>query len=886
MSKKRPQDTEYEDDIPRYPPNITLDQGVRPSKRTIRPSKNYSSIVPTKKAPRNTEEDPMEVMEIFGDNDFQNQLGGTGLPLKSTVYKSNKPKTSVVNENDPFRVSTIGKQTAFNPNRSKQNFEQAASSLRVSYRPSQYRPTYKPSVYEKTSVKKSAPNPNLYPQDRELPIHNEKKVPNYNNLFVPINNTYPDLIKPEIYPVHSYMEIPKGTKFFNPILSPSGLYFACIAEDPKEQEDLVYVWEINNLANYKHKFTRLNVASIAFTPDSLSIILVYKDTNPVIYSLKNANKVIDLQPNGEEGERIGLDFGFIMDGRYFGYASAKSFSMWNISTGGLVKYFPQNSPIKKIYNEHILYINSNDGQIKCTIIQFNGEKIYEEFNLKGVSDPSQILDCRLGPPPEYGYLIYVLEEGSIKYDFRTREYKGIHKFKRGSLFAFISEDCEYTAKSDLVSFDIHDVVNQKNIGSIINKDPFDCCGVSFENGKVFMVKNGEYICLHDFVNENKSDEYIWLDECPKKITNVRFSKNGDVFLAKEDENNYFSYNVRSKKIMKKWKSQSNSPLIFGISSGACSKFLMAIKENSNFIQVWDIENNKEVGKFLGFNSSNFYFSNDGKYLLAGTKRGNEVCRLWNLKDGTYKSFNYKEENNIDTFAALSEPKHEFVICCSQNQQPIILEAGSGDLIYKCESRYLYDKVTDIKTNSTDKGVVLIKGEEKGTPVGSLYRLCDGTLIENYENFNLLELSEKRGYLMSTDPKISDNRFCIANLNNLEDAKRKYVSEGCENSKFVYMPNDDEVVASIYQDFNDYNKEYTGQVSVIDPEEGKTLGIYQYKNNTNKPSIADVVYDERKYAIVPKFVVLIGFEESMAVNRRKINVARAKDNSNLEVYGKK
>lgn len=816
-----------------------------------------------KKIPKDEDEEAEQVNKVFrGKNQYPNEERN----------KFNNPEGSTI---DPYRGSIFGPPSK-NPNPSPLIPSEENDKAKVSYRPSMYRPTYNPSVYQKTSLR-SKPPTGIFPQDKDLPSKSELKYPEFEQL-VSFSSTNSNLLSHDIIQINSHMEIPEGTKCKSPLLSTSGLYFACIAEDPSEEEDVVYVWEINNLSSFKHKFTRVNVDSIAFTPDSLNIILVYKETNPVMYSLKDGNKVLDFSSNGEEGNRVYLDYGFISDGKFFGYASEKSFSLWSVSNGDLIKYFPSDAPIKKIFPEHIAYVKNKNGQSICTVIQYNGEEVYKEFNLKGVSNPKEVLDCRLST--DKTYFIYVVEDGPIIYDILSDTYSGVHRFKRGSKKAFVSEDCDFIAKTDMTNLDIYDIYSQEKVGSIVN-EPFDDCSVSFENGKIILINQGNYIHFHDFVNKNVIDQYIWLNKCPSSIKGVKFSKSGTTFLAKVDDFNYFSYNTRTKKIMKKWKSQDNyKPLVFGTSPSNSQKFFLATKEGSNLIKVWDIENNKEIGLFVGMDANSFCFDKEGKFLLVGTAEGSEICRLWDLNTGEYKSFNYQGENqNKNTIAELSNPSSDMIVCCAEGQQPVVFSVEGQNIMYKCQCNYKFDKVTDIKAKGRAK-VFLVKGIENGKEVGVLYRLKDGRLIENYDDITLAELSDG-AHLITKARNLNKNNFCIADLKNLDDPTRKNVEGGSDVSKIIGPP-DKEILASIYQDYISRYINYEGAVEVYNPDYGDQIGKATFTSKMANPPFVDVFYEEKKGNVQVKFINFISFEQTLVQNKRHITSRRAKDNNNIEI----
>ena len=122
-------------------------------------------------------------------------------------------------------------------------------------------------------------------------------------------------------PLFGHIELPQEYNYISPSLSPDGKYLACIA---RGSDDIVYIWDINNLYCFKYKYTSLRVEGIAFTPDSNSIIIVYRFTNPVMYDLSNGEKIRSFEKNGEENNRTGFQYAFTNEGKHFGYISDQS----------------------------------------------------------------------------------------------------------------------------------------------------------------------------------------------------------------------------------------------------------------------------------------------------------------------------------------------------------------------------------------------------------------------------------------------------------------------------------------------------------------------------------------------------------------------------------
>ena len=244
-------------------------------------------------------------------------------------------------------------------------------------------------------------------------------------------------------PLFGHLELPQEYNYTSPTLSPDMKYLACTA---RGSNDIVFIWDTNNLYCFKFKYTALRVDGVAFTPDSNFIIVAYRFSNPVMYNLANGEKVRSFEKNGEENNRVGFQYSFTMEGKYFGYTSDQSLTVWNINTGIQKIKIKNSSPIKIICGEYLVCINEN---LICSFIKISDGIIDYEFKLKGVTNINEILDCRVSM--DMKFFIYIIEQGIIKYHIKTEEFQGIQKFKptSGTIKAVISPDCKYAIKTNM-----------------------------------------------------------------------------------------------------------------------------------------------------------------------------------------------------------------------------------------------------------------------------------------------------------------------------------------------------------------------------------------------------------------------------------------------------
>ena len=191
---------------------------------------------------------------------------------------------------------------------------------------------------------------------------------------------------------------------------------------------------------------------IAFTPDSKNIIIVYKNSNPLMYDLSTGKMKLKFERNGEEDNREGYQYSFTTTGTHFALASTKSYTMWSIRNGKIRKKITDDSPVKIITSEYLINIDSN---LNCVIKKIFDQSILTTFQIKGISTPEEILDGRC--TADMANFVYVIKNGIIIYNFKNREYKGLQRFEYGVERASLSNDGRYVMKTNMKNLCINDL---------------------------------------------------------------------------------------------------------------------------------------------------------------------------------------------------------------------------------------------------------------------------------------------------------------------------------------------------------------------------------------------------------------------------------------------
>ena len=657
-------------------------------------------------------------------------------------------------------------------------------------------------------------------------------------------------------PLLSHFEMPQNYEYNSPTLSPNGKYLACIA---RGSEDFVYVWEINDLYWYKYKFSSSRVDGITFTPDSDSIIIVYKDSHPIMYNLSNGKKILEFEKNGEEDNREGFQCSFTTTNTHFAYTTSKSFTLWSLRTGKVKQQIIDDSPIKIISDEYLICIDSD---LNCEIKKISNQRILYTFKIKGVESPKEILDAQF--TRDMTSFFYVIKEGIIKYIFLQKEYIGIQKFECGVERASISDDCKYILKTNMKNLSIYDLENQQDVLTIL-KEKFKQYKIYFKMKKLLAIDDIS-INIQDYEDEGSPQKYIWLNKNPVKFEDVKFSRDFKLLFARVNRNEAIAYNLKTGYIIRKWQNFEENWLDFAMTRFGGDK--IATKSNLLLIKVWNFIKNKEEACFYGYNSHSLCFSGDGNYLACGANTGSEVARIWDINNNKYGIFrNAGNNNNFHTIVHLTSPKPKRLICCSTDQQPLIFNSYTQELLFTCECPYRFEEIYEIKSDYL-YDVFIIKGrDDKKLNVGLLYKISDGTLVERYENYSVLELAKNLGILVCKCPNVNGGKLTSINIKDLNEPIYNDFQIQTEKCKLL---EDDQCAIIEYGD--EFNKEY----NLINVENGNYIGKISFVKKGSRNSQAFLIADPFENEINFKYFEFLSPEETMILKKKNpINIVEGK-----------
>ena len=645
-------------------------------------------------------------------------------------------------------------------------------------------------------------------------------------------------------PLLSHYEMPTGCNYKSPLLSPDGQYLSCIAS--LSSLDVVYVWNIDNLYWFKFKFSviKSKVDYVAFTPDSKCILVIYRQNNPILYDLKTGSKLLELEKNGEENNRDGLHCAFTVKGTHFCYTTDKSFTLWNLKNGKIKKIIKDDSPIKLLFNEYIISIKND---LICEIKNFKNLKIIESFKLKGIASPKDILDARFSP--DMSCFIYIIKKGVIKYILKEKKFKGVQKFQLGVEKAVISDDCRFVAKTNLRNLTIYDIERGETIGTIL-KEKFNEFKIDFNNEKLIVIDN---ICIniHDYTDGGIPEQFVWLDKNPIRFVDVKFSPDFKFLFGLTEKNNVILYDLNTGLIIKKWQNIEKNWNNFSISEGPTYK--TASTSNIFLVKIWGYITGREDATFFGFDSYSFNFSHDGNYLACGAKNGPEIARIWNLEKGTFGSFLYVGNNsNFHTVVNLTSPEPTRLICCSIDQQPLIFDTNSKELLYKCECLYRFEEIYEIQSDQK-YDVFLVKGRDvKKRDIGLMYRISDGILLETYENYIVLELSKDNGIIISKCDNVNGGKLTTTDLKNLSDP---ILNDFQIQTDKINLLNDNKCAVTTSGD------EYKTEYYLMNAEDGGYIGKIKFTKKADRYSENYITINPSEEAIYFRYFEFLSPQES-------------------------
>ena len=239
-----------------------------------------------------------------------------------------------------------------------------------------------------------------------------------------------------------HQELPQEYTYGEAVLSSDEKYIGILGRG--SSQDIVLIWEVENLEQYKYKFEG-KIECFDFATNSRSFVIVYRTSPPVNYNISSGKKIKEFDSVGGNTYNV-LSYSFSPKSRFFGLATSDRFTVWDIISGKVVKNIADNSPSKYIRKNLIVYISSN---CEIRVVQFKDEKEITKFKLEKISSDKDILNCMLSP--DLQYFFYATKEGIYKSDINSGKIHLVQEFpKEDTTKVIISSDCEDAVSTNMV----------------------------------------------------------------------------------------------------------------------------------------------------------------------------------------------------------------------------------------------------------------------------------------------------------------------------------------------------------------------------------------------------------------------------------------------------
>ncbi len=658
--------------------------------------------------------------------------------------------------------------------------------------------------------------------------------------------SYPSC-RTENIPLFGHQVLPQGFFYSKPRLSSDCKYISIIAKG--KENDKVFIWSLDNLDSYLYSYTSKAIENFTFSPDSKYFYIFYRNEPPIKYDIKSGKELLSFSPIGEQMTKM-ICCSFSKDGKIIIVGTKTHFISWNTSNGKIIKMMKEESPVKTTRSDLQLSIRDN-----LEVIIFSKfETIFLKFNLPNIILAQEILSCTISP--DLNYLYYANIKGIYRYKLSKSgdKFNELVKFNEEEISkVLIDENCETAMSTDFLTINIYKL-NVDNQDNSIFKEKFSDITINLHKSLLVVV---DELCINiTYIGEEEKEEverFIWLNENPTKFLYFTFSPDFHVILATLDENNAISYNTKTGRVIKKWKNMEDDwSMACEMAPETSQIAVIATKSDENTIKIWDYNNGSEVLSLFGYHAHSFSFSADGKLLACGAREGEEAARLWDLTDNSSISYNFNGKNNnlytiINLTDNLDEAENKRIILASIGQEPIVFDANSKKLLYKCECPVNFEKIQGIQSNVRFNCFV-VKGrdiEKKNKAL--LYRLNDGKLLQVFEDCWNIDLAKHENYIISRSSNINNGNLTISNIENLNKIENKNCQLQAETSSFLQ---DYKSIVSAFGDEKNLN------FIISEVKNGKMIAEIKYTQNYDRHAEVDLSVNKEENVLVLRYIEFV------------------------------
>ena len=651
----------------------------------------------------------------------------------------------------------------------------------------------------------------------------------------------------ENIPLFGHQVLPQGFYYTKPNLSPDSKYVSIIAKG--KEEDKVFIWSLDNLDGYLYSYTSKTIENFIFSPELKYFYILYKNEPPIKYEIKSGKEVLKFESPNEQMTRMICHF-FSKDGKNLSLGTKTHFILWNTSNGKIQKMFKEESSMKTIRNDWQISIRDN----LETIIFSKFESKIHNFVLPNVRIVQEILSCVISP--DLNYLYFASIRGIYRYKLTKKPdiLDELVKFHEEEIRkVIINDDCISAMSTDMLTINLYKL-NVDNADNSLFKEKFSDITVNFKHNLLVVVDD---LCINIAYcgDEEREDveKFIWLNENPSKFLYFTFSPDFHVILATLDENNAVSYNTKTGRVIKKWKNMEDDwSMACEMAPETSQIAVIATKSDKNTIKIWDYNNGNEVLSLFGYHAHSFSFSSDGKLLACGAREGNEVARLWDLTDNSYISYNFNGTNNnlytiVNLTDNLDNRENKRIILASIGQEPIVFDANSKQLLYKCKCPVNFEKIQGIQSN-IKYNCFIVKGRDtKKRNMALLYRLNDGQLLQVFEDCWNIDLAKHENYIISRSSNLNGGNLTISNIQDLNNIEHKNCQLQAETSSFLQ---DYKSIVSAFGDEKNLN------FIISEVNNGKMIAEIKYTQKYDRHAEVDLSVNKEENVLVLRYIEFV------------------------------
>ena len=681
-------------------------------------------------------------------------------------------------------------------------------------------------------------------------------------------------------------ELPQNYKFTHPKLSKNGLYVSSIGKAKEEKkDDVVFIWKAKHLnSNPALKFYGTSKIEVfEFSPDENVFVVIYKDKPPSFFDFKEAKLLSQGESIKPENKKL-LCYSFSKKGDRFAVATDQDFILYNVQTGKIYLQIEDKAKIKvfrgktlvliddffniKVY-ELLKWKKESEEKIEDPKIYFdNRHKLKKKFQMTRFGGIDNIITTKLSPEKDYIY--FIAKDGVYRISIENEVMDQITILKDTIIEGEISDACNLFMTTDMTTVKFWDFETSQetseNIG-YIQKEKFNSFSINFSQCKLL---TSDDICIDitDIRNDRSQQEYIWLDLNPTAFTSITFSPDYKVLLAIIDEHSAIAYNCSNGSVIKKWKidlpnwSRACTMVPETSSIGA-----IATKSYNKKIKIWDYLTGTDLSTYDGFDVHNFSFSKDGIFLAGGTTEGEEIVRVWNLKNGDHYSFYFREDqneekvNNRNTFVKIHTDNSSNdssnrednidklkIIAVAEEQNPLIFNFKDQTLIMECTGCPIQLKyIKDVQSQDLYNLFYIYGKCVNNIPTAILFDL-NGEMLGEFENCKNIEFCAVNKSLLNFSDDIKQNVLTIVHLNEHNQINTIECERSEINSKFL---SDGKNIICIKDEDENRKTIFFNEVA-----NGETIGELEFEKKTKNFVDIYLNLDKKTNCINFRFIELV------------------------------